>query len=99
MTRYVGQLVGRLVSVKFFRRLQAVFALLLLPNCLNNLFYHCPCPPARDFGSRVYGLVRIQQHIEYTGNKSSAVGTNQIDISIKKPHLHNAVLQLTFIRT
>ena len=31
--------------------------LLLLPNCLKSLFYHCPCPPARNFGSRVYGLV------------------------------------------
>ena len=25
----------------------------LLPKCLVNLFYHCPCPPARDFGNRV----------------------------------------------
>ena len=61
MTCYVGQSIGplvrRSVRVSFFRRLRAFFALLLLPNCSNSLFYHCPCPPARDFGSRVYGLV------------------------------------------
>ena len=27
------------------------------PNAWLAFFYHCPCPPARDFGSRVYGLV------------------------------------------
>ena len=63
MTRYVGRSVRRSIGpsirVSFFRRLRAVFALLLLPNCLNSLFYHCPCPPARDFGSRVYGLVVV----------------------------------------
>ena len=63
MTRYVGRLVCRLVgwsiSISFFWHLWAVFALLLLPNHLNNLFYNCPCPPAHDFGSSVYGLVLV----------------------------------------
>ena len=49
--------VGRSVTLCFFRRLWAVFTLLLLPNCLVGLFHHCPCQPARDLGSRVYGLV------------------------------------------
>jgi len=35
----------------------AVLGLLLLPNCLVGLHHHCPCPPARDLGSRVSGLV------------------------------------------
>ena len=65
MTRYVvGRSVGRSVgrrAVSFFRHLRAVFALLLLPDRLNNLFYHCPCPLVRDFGSRVYGLVLISR--------------------------------------
>ena len=25
-----------------------------------KLFYYCPCPSARDLGSRVYGLVLIK---------------------------------------
>ena len=40
---------------------------LLLPKW-SDLKYS-PCPPV----SRVSGLVRIQQHIEYTGNKSSII--------------------------
>ena len=45
MTRYVGWLVCRSVAVSFFRRLWAVFALLLLPNRLNNLFITAPAHP------------------------------------------------------
>ena len=26
-----------------------------------DLFYHCPCPPAHDWGSRVYGLVLMKE--------------------------------------
>ena len=86
MTRYVGRLVclsvgrfvGRSVPVSFFQHLWAVFALLLLPNHLNNLFYNCPCPPARDFGSRVYGLVLSSMILFFTSVFSvhaiSAVG-------------------------
>ena len=29
----------------------------LLPKCPGDL-YHCPCPPTRDWGSRVSGLVQ-----------------------------------------
>ena len=41
--------VGRSV----YRRLRTVLGCLLLPNCLAGFFYHYPCPPARDLGSRV----------------------------------------------
>ena len=40
-----------------FWRLQAVWGLQLLPNCLAGLFHHCPFSPARDLGSCVSGLV------------------------------------------
>ena len=40
-----------------FWRLLAVLGLLLLPYCLVGLFPQCPCPPARDYGCRVSGLV------------------------------------------
>ena len=57
MTRYVGSSIRLLVCVSFFWCLRAFSELLLLPNCLKILFHHCPCPPACDFGSCVYGLV------------------------------------------
>ena len=41
----VGRSVGPSVAVSFFRRLWAVFALLLLPNRLNNLFITAPAHP------------------------------------------------------
>ena len=48
---------GRSVrNTLLFWRFWASFALLLLPKCLVSLFYHCPCPPARDFGSHVSGI-------------------------------------------
>ena len=34
-----------------------------MPNCLAGLFHHCPCPPARDLGSRVSGLVFSRRHV------------------------------------
>ena len=46
-----------------FSALWAVFALLLQPKCLGKPFYHCPCPPARDFGSRVSGLAKQRSWI------------------------------------
>ena len=39
-----------------FSALMGVLALLLLPKCSTDLNYG-PCPPARDWGSRVSGLV------------------------------------------
>jgi len=39
-----------------FSALMGVLALLLLPKCSTDLDYG-PCPPARDWGSRVSGLV------------------------------------------
>ena len=56
--RSVCRSVGRSVTLCFFRRLRAIWGLLLLPNCLPiGQFHHCPCPPVCDFGSRVFGLV------------------------------------------
>ena len=47
MTRYVGRSVGRSVgpsALAFF-------------GVYGRFLRYCSCPPARDFGSRVYGLV------------------------------------------
>ena len=41
-----------------FSALMGFFALLLLPKCSIDLNYG-PCPPARDWGSRVSGLVLV----------------------------------------
>ena len=47
-TLSVFWLVGRSVgNTLLFRRLWAVLGLLLLSNCLVELFHHCPCPPTR----------------------------------------------------
>ena len=46
----VGRSVCPSVTLSFFRRLRAVWWLLLPPNHLVCQFHHCPCPPARDFG-------------------------------------------------
>ena len=51
----VGWLVGRLVTLYFFYDFYFRTSL-LLPKWSNDLKYG-PCPPARDFGSRVSGLV------------------------------------------
>ena len=52
--RFVGPSVGP--SHFTFLALLGVLALLLLPKCSTDLNYG-PCPPARDWGSRVSGLV------------------------------------------
>ena len=41
-----------------FLALMGFLALLLLPKCSTDLNYG-PCPPARDWGSRVSGLVQL----------------------------------------
>ena len=51
----VGPSVGPSITLYFFG-VNGVFALLLLPKCSTDLKYG-PCPPARDWGSRVSGLV------------------------------------------
>ena len=52
MTRYVGWSVSLSIHpCNFLRCLRAFFQL------MKTLFYNCPCPPARDFGSRVYALI------------------------------------------
>ena len=56
--RFVGPSVGPSVRPSHFTfsALMGVLALLLLPKCSTDLNYG-PCPPARDWGSRVSGLV------------------------------------------
>ena len=49
--RSVRRSVGPSVTLSFFRHLRVIWGLLLLPNRLGGQFPHCPCPPARDFGS------------------------------------------------
>ena len=53
----VRRLVRQTLLFLLFQRLWAVIALLHLPKCMASLFHHCPCPPTRDLGSRVSGLV------------------------------------------
>ena len=61
--KFVGPSVRRSVGPSSIRpshftflALMGVLALLLLPKCSTDLNY-VPCPPARDWGSRVSGLV------------------------------------------
>ena len=60
-TRSVGWWVGRLVSwsrrhiLHFFKFLRSLSSL-LMPQRFSDLKYN-PCPPARDWGTRVSGLV------------------------------------------
>ena len=56
--RSVGPSVGP--SHFTFSALMGFLALLLLPKCSTDLNYG-PCPPARDWGSRISGLVLLQQ--------------------------------------
>ena len=53
----VGRLVGWSVTLNFFYDFISLTSL-LLPKWSDNLKYG-PCPPARDFGSRVSGLVFV----------------------------------------
>ena len=60
--RYVGPLVGRSVGwsvgpVFTFLAFFSFLSLLLLPKCSGDLLQHCPCPPTRNWGSRVTSLV------------------------------------------
>ena len=52
--------VGQSATLSFFWCLRSVLGLLLLPNCLVVQIHHCPCSPACDWGSRVYGLVHLE---------------------------------------
>ena len=54
MTRYVGRFVSP--SVLAFLAFSSIFCV-TAPAQLLEKHYHCPCPPARDFGSHEYGLV------------------------------------------
>ena len=52
----ISRYVGRSVTLCFFRRLW-YFCITAPAQMFGQPFYHCPCPPARDFGSRVSDLV------------------------------------------
>ena len=54
----VGQSVGWSVGPVFtFLAFFSFLSLLLLPKCSSDLLQRCSCPPVRDWGSRVSGLV------------------------------------------
>ena len=73
--RSVGRLVGRSVTLYFFYDFISLTSL-LLPKWSGDLKYG-PCPPARDFGSRVSGLVFLHEA--------------EVAEEIKKPALNPAV--------
>ena len=54
--RSVRRSIGLSVTLYFFGVYVFFFAIPLLPKCATDLKYG-PCPPARDWGSRVSGLV------------------------------------------
>ena len=53
----VGRMVCLSVTLFSYRRLQAVLALLLLPNCWVGLYHHCLYRSSHDI---VYGLVEFE---------------------------------------
>ena len=59
--RSVRPSVCRLVGPLFtFLAFLSFLSSLLLPKYLSDLFYHCPCSPARDWDSHVSGLVYVE---------------------------------------
>ena len=56
--QFVGLSVRWLVTLSFFWQFQ-LFCITAPTQMLGKPFYPRPCPPARDFGSRVYGLVPL----------------------------------------
>ena len=63
--RLVGLSVGRSVTFYFFY-VYYFLTLLLLPKCSSDLKYS-PCPPARDWSSRVSGLVYLHACLSVQG--------------------------------
>ena len=59
----VGRSVCRSVALSFFGVFGCLLQYCSCPNAWVSMFHHCPCPPARDFGSRVSGLVFIHSTI------------------------------------
>ena len=56
--RLVGWSVGWSVGPLFtFLAFLSFLSLRLLPRCPSDLLQHYSCPPTRDLGSRVFGLV------------------------------------------
>ena len=68
--RFVRLTVGRTVgwsvdrSPFYFLAFSSVLSSLLLPKCFSERLHHRPCPPARDFGNRVSGLVSLCNQIQ-----------------------------------
>ena len=53
--------VGWSVPFSIFSVFLSLLSLPLLPICSGGLLQHCSCPPARDWGSRVSGLVQFRK--------------------------------------
>ena len=69
--------------------LRAVLGLPLLPNCLVGQFHHCPYPPARDWGSRVYGLVF--SFFESSSFSSSSSSSSRATAPPLNSHIHHGL--------
>ena len=61
----IGRLIGWLVSWSplNFLAFLSFLSSLLLPKCPSDLFSHCSCPFACNWGSRVSGLVLSHAHV------------------------------------
>ena len=82
--RSVGWLVGWSVTLYFFYDFISLTSL-LLPKWSGDLKYG-PCPPARDFGSRVSGLVYFPK--VKTGSALAQYHSTSITMSKKeKPYI------------
>ena len=81
----VGRSVGRSVTLYFFYDFISLTSL-LLPKWSGDLKYG-PCPPARDFGSRVSGLVTHSKSQKWPKmSKMSSVGPRfslKVQVSLK----------------
>ena len=75
----VGRLVRWLVSHTFLFFYFYFWTSLLLPKWSSD-FKYGPCPPARDFGSRVSGLVPLMTHFTllYHKHKSITISNERI---------------------
>ena len=63
----VGRSVGSLSAFLSF------LSPLLLPKCSGDLLQHCSCPPERDWGSRLSGLVFFCPNIFFYSSVCSSV--------------------------
>ena len=96
--RSVGRLVGPLFTCPLctFSAFLIFLCSQLLPKCLAEL-YHCSCPPARDWGSRVSGLVQCTtcdvsfEDEESFNAHARSLTTSENNLSpSQRPHLCNS---------